>query len=1172
MRHLPLLLALWLPLAATPASAQEAPPAYELPPGAANTAELDGALREAVARAITELGDPPHPESAEESVRLLAAVGAPALPAVVAGLQGASRSASWYTRATLIAATAEMDTAFASPLLRTAASDPSFAVREAAVTGLGKIGVRGDVDALLAHVDPDAEPVWRVRAMAAPAIRRAILRGVLDRAGGDAAMARLLEDPDPDVRRAALREVPQISSDAAIPALLALLADGETAPDERSLAVAALRVARHRAAEVTEALRRGFLDEEDSARAGEVGAALIDLNGADVLTDPELTAAILHHLVDAGSVHLRPALGRLGVGAAPWLANEARRLARRIAAGRTQHDRTPLELLVEALVEVRRADAAVLARELATGADAEVLDPETRRFALRKLRALGAAQAAGPDLRAQFDSAAGDGVRRALLETIVASGGDDLGERLDAALSHSDPAARFAAVDLLSRRPDLKAGDGLARLAVDPEAGERLRGAALDALARRDAPAAARIAREQATHARAAVRERAVSILGRSGTEEDITLLLLRLDAEDGGDPADDVVDEGADSGARTPSVRDPSTCRVRLRKAILAALREASPERARSVLLTALTDPAAPVRGRAARLLRGLIGEDDSQHVASILEGEGDPSVRDELLGLLATLDASPDAERLFGEMLAVDGARHRALMLLRSTDARLIPPALEVGVSGNEWDDDDRETALTILARAGRTPRVELLVRLARGATTVELSSEAMRLLAVSEDPAARAALGELLRTLEDVEKLAEAAHRIGTVESGAMVPDLIALLERWREPALRAPRGSAAAVRLYRRVAVALGRSGTDEGMNALLDHLLDDGTARAVAAYSTPGNGPFRPIGAPPVRCVRGLVSGLAHTPDAQLGERIALALNARRTRGATLRLSEGYVDGVARYLRDPEAYGLPARRRSRAALPLFRLVTTLAPRLSTNDLDAQTSIASQLQEERRYPEAAEAHAELIALRDVEDAARSPDRRTAEAAKQTVLAALVARAEGRGEEALRAIDAIRERDPDSGDLAYWHGYGRVKLRQVDDLTRSSLVHAVAADERNPTRHLYLGWVVQQSDGAAAAVAHYERAKTLDKERVHAAGGEYLTHRRGKTHLWGFYPYYLARALAAAGDPERALGEISLAVARDDRYAEQALGDPAFEGLVGLAETVTAARDAIKASDTE
>jgi hypothetical protein len=145
--------------------------------------EALGAIGEAAAPAVPLLLDtPPATLCYEDPVsRALAAIGAPALPALATAL-GSDDADRRHLAATALASLATRQLA-AVPLLRQALSDPAGAVRAAAVGGLGTIPGLTDADlaSIIAALD---DPEMEVRAAATGALRQ------LDRAAGGRPAAR----------------------------------------------------------------------------------------------------------------------------------------------------------------------------------------------------------------------------------------------------------------------------------------------------------------------------------------------------------------------------------------------------------------------------------------------------------------------------------------------------------------------------------------------------------------------------------------------------------------------------------------------------------------------------------------------------------------------------------------------------------------------------------------------------------------------------------------------------------------------------------------------------------------------------------------------------------------------------------------------------------------------
>jgi HEAT repeat protein len=1158
------------PTAAADGDATRAAPDYALPAGAELPA-LAPRLEDAARGAVERLRDPPGPEDTQEAARLLAGLGSGALPAVVDGLQGAS----WYVRAALVSAVSEMDAPAATPLLAAAARDPSFAVRSSAVTGLGKTGARGGSSALLDLADPAVEPVWRVRALVAPALRRAALRGTLPRQRAEDALTRMLGDPDPDVRRAALRATAPLAAPSALPHLLAVYADAGALRDDRAIALSGLRVYRDRPPELMAALRRGLTETDDPARAAEAGAALLDIGGMDVLTDPEVARAVLRQLGDTGAPQLREALARIGKEASAWLAGEALRLARRIARRKVEHHDTPLEALVETLLRVDREAAFGVLRQLVTGPEAEVMDPETRRFALNKVKLLFAPRLRD-ELRALFDSRAGDGVRKLLLEAIEASGGDDLAERLDAALRHPDGEARRAALALLSRRGDLPAGPALRDLASSQERDPVDRIGALDVLSRRDTDGAAALAVALLDDPRHRVRRKAVELVSGAENPEHYETILRRLAEEDGADEQVPPRAPAQPKGDTTPSgnggdVPPEQRRRDGMRSLLLEALLNTGAERAREPLLAVLTEDPNPVlRATATRHLRRLVKDEDANLLLARHALEKDTVVQRELLKTLATLGGSERAREHFEALIGEPGRRGDALALLRGRDSQVMPAGLEQALAERKWNEEELETALFLLARAGRAPAPSMLAEIVREATTIDLAEEALSLLGASTDGRGHEMLVTLLSDLDDPAKLAATIDQVGRTRASGGLRPLLQLLDARRGDALAATVSTDPELNVYRRTAVALGRMGGEEIGRALVRHLLDPRIARLGARLSVAHDGPFKPTSSAPARVIRALVCGLAHLDDPTARALLEAELSRRALDGKELELDEGYVDGLARYLRDPGAYNLPHRRRPMTALPLQKLVSRLAPRLSELDREMTWLTSAQLETAGSFAAAIEAQRRHMAISEVENGGRSPEERLAERARERMLVARELGKAGEGEAARREADAIRAADPASAGLAYLHGYALVMLGQAGEESERSLRFSIAANERDVSSHFYLAWTVHTARGIREARTHYAAAHRLDRKRFEDAMGEYLTHRRGKKHPRAVYAYYYARALAQTGDTERAGELLHEAIRQDDRRAGKARRDPVFAAWDDLDALIGDALERIPASD--
>jgi HEAT repeat protein len=1140
------------------ARADDAVPAYESPAGLrapTPAPPVDDAAR----RAVATLLDPSSAEDADDAVRLLAGVGPAALPQVVRGLTGAG----WSARASLFAAVAEMDAPDATPLLAAACRDPSFAVREAAVVGLGKTGDARGAAALIERAAPDVEPVWRVRVAATAALRRGVLRHVIEASAGESALVRLLADPDDDVRRAALREIAPLAVDAALPAVLEVFADPTTASADRTLALAALRAYRSPKPELLAALRRGLLAGEDAGEACEAGRALLAMSGVAELADEEVSAAVVHRLNESDHDALRDGLARLGRPVAPWLRQQALVLASRIAAGRDAPQGTPFDELLDTLIQVDESAGLAFVKELLAGKDAEMFHRETRLAALRKVEVAFAPRMRA-ELRAIYDAKVSD-LAPEILGAIVASGGADLAERLDAALTV--PSVRSAALDLLDHRSEIPVGPRLLALAAEA-ADPDVRVRALKTLSLRDPERAAVLAASLLDAPRADMRSKAITILSASREPKDFERLVARLAVEDGADarPAKAAAGESTTTspGPVTPSEHASGLAQRRrsIVDELVKAVAMTGGDRARPVLLrVAESDPDPDVRKTAVEGLRDKATAADAAKLIALEANESDPLARREMRRTLAAVADAPETVRFFEKLIADPRSRPEALRLLAENDSRVVTDGLAIGLATREWTDDERRLALAALLRAGRAPDAAGLAALTLDARTLELCHEAARALAARKSPESTRELLGLLQKFTDPEKLSAVVEALGELGAPEAETPLLDLFSKSRERAFVAASASDPAVDLYRRCADAVADFGSVRTGEAIVEHLLDPRLVHAAARCCVIAQGPFQPEEAAPVAIVQSLVAAFARRDDAACGRLVGARLDALASDARDVALPEGFCAGVARYLEDPLAYGLPARPRPAAAVLLWRLVLKTAPRMSELDAMAWQALDERLGERRLWREAGDALRGGKALADVENASRSREERWVEDARIATRDAQALAAEGREADALALAHGLRAADATNSELAFREAYCLVRLGRADAEVKNDLLFAAAQDDKDARIHFYLGWVAEHMDDARAARSSYRQAVELDDKRVQQRTSEEITGYRGGAHSTAAYPYWYARALRAAGRDVDAFDHLAAAVALDDRLAADALADSAFFGWERLDAAIAA-----------
>lgn len=1125
-------------------------PAYRAPPECAAPADptqTEAAVRDVVAAPVSRTR-----ADHAAAVRRLTGLGAPAIPAIAAALP----TASWRARAALVAALAEMDAPGATPLLATASRDPSFAVREAATVGLGKTGDAAGAAALVSRTTEADEPAWRVRAAAAAAIRRATLRGVLDRPTAAAALHALLDDPDPDVARAALEAATPLALPETLAKILTVYADGRRGASDRAQALTALRAYREPSEALLAALRRGFMAGSDAGEAVQAARAILDVRGAATLDDEGFAASVVHHLTDEASRDMRDAIVALGVAAKPWLVARARSEALRLAASdRADPDSSAFEPLLDALFQVDEAAGIDMLREVLAGPQADALHAETRRTALRKAELAYAARM-GAELRALLGSRAGRDVYKETLRAVAASGGDDVAGFVEAALRDPRDDVRSAAMDVLNRFPRIPTPPVLAEIAATAVR-PRERADALSSLGRRDRDAAARVAATLLGHPDPGLREAAILAIEGSRDPAYVELLRARLRDEDGrSSEAARTGDQPAAPPAATTGsdvAWNDAQRRRTIRSRVLRALRSVAGEASRPLLLEiALRDPEAKLRETALQELRDVVRPEDAERLVTRVAEEPDADVRVELRRVVATLGDSPEAKALFDAEIGSgeDIRRAHALRLLTEERSRVVPRGLERGLEDMGWADDERASALRILERAGRRPATSDLAKLAKSARTQDLLAEACRSLAADPSPAALDELGRLLTDESDPERRSHAAQALGERGSPALVPALVAILDATRSAALAAPARTAPPLQLYRQCAIALGRIGGADAGRALVANLLHPDLAALGAARSRPRNGPFQPEEGAVVTIIRTLVAAAAHADEAALTRFVGEELDRRAASGARFGLDEEYVDGVARYLSDPVAYELPPRRRPAAALALWMLVAEGPPRWSSLDSEAWERAAVELETAGNFTAARDALRRSVAVADVEEAARPREERQYEQAKIRALEARAAAAEGRADDASKIAAGLRDADPASADLASLQGWTLVRIGRPGPDAAAALREALSKDARSALTQFRLAWVVEGLEGAERAVPVYLAATETDGKRVEDLGrADYLTHRRGRHHRCADYHFWYARAAALAGHDDVVGRALQDAIRLDDRFAAQARAQPAF-----------------------
>jgi hypothetical protein len=385
------------------------------------------------------------------------------------------------------------------------------------------------------------------------------------------------------------------------------------------------------------------------------------------------------------------------------------------------------------------------------------------------------------------------------------------------------------------------------------------------------------------------------------------------------------------------------------------------------------------------------------------------------------------------------------------------------------------------------------------------------------------------------------------------------LLDLFAAARERAIAATSWDDPAVMLYSNCANALADFGSERTGEALAAHLLDPRLAHATARSATWTEGPFGRELTAPVAILRTLVAAIARRDEASCRRLVAARLAALSVEGREYGLPESFAAGVARYLHDPLAYGLPARPRPAAALEMWNLVLRTAPRMTPFEDLALEARDERFAEDRNFRGAAAALTADVALADVEDAARSREDRLVEQCRIAVRIAQALAAEGHEKDAMAIAAKLRDPDPTSGELAYRQGWLLARLGLTGPETEEPLRFAAAQDDKDPRIHFLRGWIAQAAN-PRTALPFFAQAVTLDAKRVEERGGDGGGYA-GVSHDTAAYPYWYARTLHLTGDDARARRYLAFSVGLDDRLAATARADTAFAGMEQIEEALAA-----------
>jgi len=155
-------------------------------------------------------------------VRFLSALGEGKDGASVSFVMGEAKKGADPVRAAALAALSRMGDASCVSLLSTTAADSSGTVQDAARGGLYRMKAKDVDQAIVAGLLGAVLPV-----------KLELLRAIAERGITNAApvLAEALKEPQPDVRREALKALLEVGSEAEVPALLSLLSSTESDPE-----------------------------------------------------------------------------------------------------------------------------------------------------------------------------------------------------------------------------------------------------------------------------------------------------------------------------------------------------------------------------------------------------------------------------------------------------------------------------------------------------------------------------------------------------------------------------------------------------------------------------------------------------------------------------------------------------------------------------------------------------------------------------------------------------------------------------------------------------------------------------------------------------------------------------------------------------------------------------
>lgn len=1125
------LVPLILVLAAFPVLGSEELPTFEMPESLSNVvSDRPDFVAGLVADVVQE-----RPGASEEAWRVLAALGRPAMPAVIRALP----EAAWLGRSHLVSALAESGVGEVEPVLLAAGADPSWAVREAAAHGLSR-GTSPDAAALLAHLSRDNS--WRVRAVACRSLRMLATRGIAPRGEVIAALLDRVYDEDRDVRLTALRELGNLNADEARTVFLAGVKEGDE--ETHDLCFQALTDLENAREDLISAMEEA-LGESDAEVFLEAAEKYVELTGAAIL-DSEMHLRRLLNLLKSRTLQTSKVFRKIGRPAVPILLEDLRSfysMGRRIAVG--DYGPSVLNLVHEIFAE----DAVPILEEILL----EWIEADSIRRHAVDLGARYHAKAMVSTFKKAYREGQFSDIRSALLLGVAAADDPELEALVRDALTSGDTILKRTARKIVEDHPELDVGDALVAAAEEEQDSPELASDLVRLLILREHPEALRVAQALLHHQDPRFRRTGAGPIGfLTDTTQALALLTQAYRREDGRDWAEDLPDHDGEEPS-DENLERYSNLRQQAVKAMLWSAQLVGGPEALPLISEAARDRDPVIREGAMTRAAAIDSPGSLALAMSLIEQETDDAVMAEALCVIVGYEDAA-AQALLTRLLRDGDERQRldVLRALRKSEAAHIPSLVIESLGQGGWEEESRLVAVEALGNRGDPSHLPVLSKLVQEDPSLEVRAAAAVALGATRNPAAVPVLLGLLPESDDVFRgdLAElrstAVEVLGELGSAVAVPRLLALLDDEWAGTVDSPEEDSRHLHATDLLLTALGRIRDDRAVYPLLTLLFSP------ALYQS-----FPLLDQRPPQNRRSLITSLVRAllrfPDDQLIEVCQAVIEDLKRSGDLYRIDEGYLAYIAGLLADPrsEEIRLPRPRRGLAAL-LFALTLEIVPRESATDLAAITHLSAGAAARHDFEAAATLAARQVELTELLDPIGFRKREDYLRADHDFLAGMALLQAGREEEGLLRYRAGRARDPEDPEILNLFAWYLADSGRHLDL---ALEAAMAAGRRAPSDPFVIdtiGWTLHRRGEFRKAVRHLNLAVTLDLD-----DSERDTYRQPDPALL----YHLAAAWTQAGFPENGATCLARSVAMDDNFAPAARTNPDFEPLrkAGLLELV-------------